>query len=184
MPDSDFFRGSARPEFSGDSSFTSVGGNSTSSAVQHIFHINHPTNIFVYNYGTPSNSPIAQSRSPADDVNGSGQPHTTTPLSSLNDQAPPNDVSGEEGRNEGLDGELEHGSHASKKSEFVLFSVFFVGKKAGIEEAVEEMGTNVDFLKLNDPLSESFVLFCLHLILHSVYLSSIATISSVQLFLF
>ncbi|KAL0571515.1 hypothetical protein V5O48_010449 [Marasmius crinis-equi] len=87
MSDSDFFRGSTRPEFSGESNFTSVGGNSSSSAVQHIFNIHYPTNIYVNHYGTPPNSPVAQPCPPVDvNVNGTGQHHSTG-RSSSNDQA-------------------------------------------------------------------------------------------------
>ncbi|KAL0567435.1 hypothetical protein V5O48_014561 [Marasmius crinis-equi] len=106
MPDSDFFRGSARPEFSGESSFTSVGGNSSSSAVQHtVLHIHYPTNVYVYQYGTPLNSPIAQPSSPVNvSVNGVGQHPSTAGGSSSNPgQVPPSPGAGE-GRVEGSQG--------------------------------------------------------------------------------
>ncbi|KAL0571516.1 hypothetical protein V5O48_010450 [Marasmius crinis-equi] len=100
MAASEFFRGSARSEFSGESNFTSVGGNSSSSAVQHILNINQPSNVYVYHYGTSPNSPIAQAWPPVNvNVNGTGQ-HPSTGHSSSNSQVPPSG----EGRVEGSQG--------------------------------------------------------------------------------
>ncbi|KAL0564561.1 hypothetical protein V5O48_017485 [Marasmius crinis-equi] len=93
IPASDFFRGSTRTEISGESNFTSVGGNSNSSAVQHIFHIHHPSNVYVYNYYVPP--PFSPLQSP-DNVNDIAQ-HQPSP----DGQVP----SGGGGRTERLDGD-------------------------------------------------------------------------------